>query len=61
MIWEKFYVEIQGAGAPLPLPGGAHADRAEAAAVDQYFLSPTEKIFVPICLRTPRDRLIIVL
>jgi len=37
------------------------ADTAEAAAVDQYFSSPTENISVPVCLRTPDNRLIIVL
>jgi len=28
------------------------ADTAEAAVVDHYFLSSTENIFVPVCLRT---------
>jgi len=28
------------------------ADTAEAAAVDHYFLSPTENISVPVCLHT---------
>jgi len=29
------------------------ADGAEAAAVDQYFSSPAENIFDPVCLWTP--------
>jgi len=37
------------------------ADTAEPAAVDQYFSSPTENFFVPVCLRTPGYRLTIVL
>ena len=37
------------------------ADRAEAAAVDYYFSSPSENISVPVCIRTPRNRLMIVL
>ena len=36
------------------------ADRAEVTAVDHYFSSSTENIFVPICPRTP-ERLMIVL
>ena len=36
-------------------------DRAEAAAVDHYFLSSTENISVPVWLRTPGNRLMIVL
>jgi len=36
------------------------ADTAEAAAVDHYFLSPTENISVPVCLQT-LGRLMIVL
>ena len=35
------------------------ADTAQAAAVDHYFLSPTENVFVPVWLRTP-ERLIII-
>jgi len=37
------------------------ADTAEAAAVDHYFSSATENISVPVCLRTPENRLMIVL
>jgi len=36
------------------------ADTAEAAAVDHYFSSSTDNIFVPVFLRTP-GRLMIVL
>jgi len=28
------------------------ADTAEAAAVDHYFPSPTENIFIPLCIQT---------
>jgi len=37
------------------------ADTAEAAAVDHYVSSSTENIFVPVCKRTPGNRLMIVL
>jgi len=34
-------------------------DRDEAAAVNHYFSSSTENIFVPVCLRTPGNRLML--
>ena len=37
------------------------ANITEAAAVDQYFLSPTENILVPVCLWTLGNRLMIAL
>ena len=37
------------------------ADRAETAAVDHYLLSPAENIFVPVCLWTSGNILVIVL
>ena len=37
------------------------ADTAEAAAVDRYFPSPTENVFVPVYLRTPENRRMIVM
>jgi len=36
------------------------ADRAEAAAVNHHFSSPTENIFVPVSLWTPGYTLMIV-
>ena len=36
------------------------ADTAEAAAVDHNFSSSTENVFVPVCLWTPGNRLMIV-
>jgi len=39
---------------------GTGADTAEAAAVDHYFSSSTENVFVPVCLWTPGNRLMIV-
>jgi len=37
------------------------ADRAKAAAVDHYFSSSAENIFVPVSLWMPSNRLMIVL
>jgi len=35
------------------------AKRIEAAAVDQYFSSPTENISIPVCIRTLANKLTI--
>ena len=53
-VWRACVDELStGLSLSLHLEHGTADTRVEAAAVDHYFSSPTENIYVPVCLWTP--------